>query len=151
VLNPIKPPNRPWQTHNSVFFFKFPHGARVTSIPRQISTLVAAHFHRSHKCVASRHVSADTLCNKNEFSVAIWRFSFFSKWAFATEYSLCRKLALLLRIFHPKKTTGWHMGVAGEESAWDLPPVTCLHLWSWLIGGCSMTSRSSEFGENLQP
>ncbi len=106
VLNTIKPPNRPWQTHNSVFFFKFPHGARVTSIPRQISTLVAAHFHRSHKCVASRHVSADTLCNKNEFSVAIWRFSFFSKWAFATEYSLCRKLALLLRIFHPKKTTG---------------------------------------------
>ncbi len=77
VLNTIKPPNRPWQTHNSVFFFKFPHGARVTSIPRQISTLLAAHFHRSHKCVASRHESADTLCSKTSFLSQFGDFSFF--------------------------------------------------------------------------
>ncbi len=79
VLNTIKPPNRPWQTHNSVFFFKFPRGARVTSIPRQISTSLATLFHKSHKCVASRHESADTLCSKNKFSVAIWRFFLFFK------------------------------------------------------------------------
>jgi len=103
VLNTTKRPNRPWQTHNSVFFFKFPHGARVTSIPRQISTSLATLLHKSHKCVASRHASADTLCSKNKFSVGICRFSLFFKWAFATEYSLCRKLAPLLRTFHPKR------------------------------------------------
>ncbi len=79
VLNTIKPRNRPWQTHNSVFFFKFPHGARVTSISRQISTALATLFHKSHKCVANRHESADTLCSKNKFSVAIWRFFVFFK------------------------------------------------------------------------
>ncbi len=105
VLNTIKPPNRPWQTHNSVFFFKFPHRARVTSIPTQISTSLATLFHKSHKFVASRHESADTLCSKKSFLSQFGDFSFFLKWAFATEYSLCRKLAPLLRTFHPKKTT----------------------------------------------
>jgi flagellar biosynthesis protein FliQ len=79
VLNTIKPPNRASQTHNSVFFFKFPHGGRVTSIPTQISTSLATLFHKSHKCVASRHESADTLCSENKFSVAIWRFFPFLK------------------------------------------------------------------------
>jgi hypothetical protein len=74
VLNTIKPPNRASQTHNSVFFFKFPHEGRVKSIPTQISTSLATLFHKSHKCVASRHESADTLCSENKFSVAIWRF-----------------------------------------------------------------------------
>jgi hypothetical protein len=77
VLNTIKPPNRPWQTHNSIFFFKFPHGGRVTSIPRQILTSLAAHFHRSHKCVASRHESAETLCRKTSFLSQFGDFSFF--------------------------------------------------------------------------
>jgi flagellar biosynthesis protein FliQ len=82
VLNTIKPPNRASQTHNSVFFFKFPHGGRVTSIPRQISTSLATLLHKSHKFVASRHESADTLCSKNKFSVAIWRFFHFLKMPF---------------------------------------------------------------------
>ncbi len=76
VLNAIKPPNRPWQTHNSVSFSEFPHGARVTSIPRQISTSLATLFRKSHKCVASRHESADTLCSKTSFLSQFGDFSF---------------------------------------------------------------------------
>ncbi len=74
-LSTIKPPDRPWQTHNSVFFFKFPHGARVTSIPKQISTSLASLFHKSHQRLASRHESGDTLCSLLiylQFSVIKW-------------------------------------------------------------------------------
>ncbi len=66
-LNAIKPPDRPWQTHNSVFFFKFFHGARVTSIPKQVSTSLVSLFHNTHTRLASRHESGDTLCNKTSF------------------------------------------------------------------------------------
>ncbi len=68
------PPNRLWQTQNTVLFFQFPHGARVTSIPTQISTSLVTLFHKNHKCVASTHESVDTLCSKNKFSVTILRF-----------------------------------------------------------------------------
>ncbi len=71
------PPNRLWQTHNTVLFFLFPHGARVTSIPTQISTSLVTLFHKNHKCVASTHESVDTLCSKNKFSVTILRFFVF--------------------------------------------------------------------------
>jgi hypothetical protein len=40
---------------------------------------------------------------KTSFLSQFGDFSFLKKWAFATEYSLCRKLAPLLRTFHPKK------------------------------------------------
>jgi hypothetical protein len=55
----------------------FPHGARVTSIPTQISTSLVTLFHKNHKCVASTHESVDTLCSKNKFSVTILRFFVF--------------------------------------------------------------------------
>ncbi len=102
-LSTIKPPDRPWQTHNSVFFFKFPHGARVTSIPRQISTSLASLFHKSHQRLASRHESGDTLCSETSFLSQFGDFSFFFTWAFATEYSLFRKLVPLVGIFSPQK------------------------------------------------
>jgi hypothetical protein len=66
-LNTIKPPDRPWQTHNSVYFLKFFHGARVTSIPKQISTSLVSLFHNTHKRLASRHESGDTLCSETSF------------------------------------------------------------------------------------
>jgi hypothetical protein len=145
-LNTIKLPDRPWQTHNSVFFFKFPHGARVTSIPEQISTSLATLFHNSHKRLASRHISGDTLWQQNKFSVAVWGNFLFFKWAFATEHSLFRKLALLLGHFSPPKND-WltdgscrHRECMRPSSSDMLTPVK-------LIGGCSMTSRSCEFGE----
>ncbi len=88
------------------FLFQIPSWSQIpSSIPRQISTSLATLFHKSDKCVASRHESADALSSKNKFSVAIWRFFLSKKWAFTTEYSLCRKLAPRLRTFHPKKMT----------------------------------------------
>jgi hypothetical protein len=47
----------------------------MVSIPRQISTLLATLFQRTHKCIdSSKGECGDTLPPKNQFSVTIWQF-----------------------------------------------------------------------------
>ncbi len=124
MLHTIKPPNRPWQTHNSVFFFKFPHGARVTSIPRQISTSLATLFRRSHKFVASRHKSAHTLCCKQVFCRNLAIFPFF-------------KMGICNRIFPLQKTSSPFADFSPQKNDW-LTHGSCRHRECMGPSSCDM-------------
>jgi len=61
------------------FFFQFPDGARVASIPRQIWTSLVTLFQGTLKPVASRHKCGNTLPQKNYFLLLVRRFVFKEK------------------------------------------------------------------------